>query len=221
MIHVWTHYFIMQNIFCVIWLTLWTHHVFVTCIYVCDMTHILWLTFWICVCDMMCCKMWVMLSCKTCYVWHDSHYSHVAHKNESIHTFEWVMSHIRKSHVTPTSKSCHTHQWVISHIQMSHVTHTNESCHTYKWVMSHIQMSHVTHINKSCHTCGWVMTHQPSWRGKTQQHTATHRNTLQQTATHCNTIQHSAIRCNTLSTSHHEEARQTTKRASRTGSKAA
>jgi len=59
-------------------------------------------------------------------------------------------------------------------------------------------MSHVTYMNKSCHTCGWVMTHQPSWRGKTLQHTATHWHTLQHTATHCNKLRHTATHCKTL-----------------------
>ena len=91
--------------------------------------------------------------------------------NQSRHTYEWVMSHIRMSHVTHTNESCfdiwmmhmnescHTHKWVMSHIRMSHVARMNESCRTYEWVMSHIRMSniltyewciwmsHVTHIN--------------------------------------------------------------------------
>ena len=136
-------------------------------------------------CDMMCCVMWVMLSCKTFSVGHDSHYSHVKHTNESCHTFEWVMSHIRKSYVTPTSKSCHT----------------NESCHTYKWVMSHIWMSHVIRVDES-----WLTSHHkgakhcniPATHCNTLQHTAAHCNTLAHTATHCNKLRHTATHCDTL-----------------------
>jgi len=64
-----------------------------------------------------------------------------------------------KSHVTHKNESCHTYDWVVSHIWMSHSTHMNESCHTYEWVMSHIWMSHVTHMNESCHTYEWVMSY--------------------------------------------------------------
>ena len=94
------------------------------------------------------------------------------HTNESWHTYEWVMAHIRMSHVTHTNESWHTYEWVVSHIRMSHVTHTNESYHTPTrvngvlwWVMSRMNelcrlwmdhvitkqqwMSHVTH--------NWVM----------------------------------------------------------------
>ena len=46
-------------------------------------------------------------------------------------------------------ESCHTYGWVMSHIWMSHVTYLNESCHTYGWVMAHIWMSHVTHMDES------------------------------------------------------------------------
>ena len=64
-------------------------------------------------------------------------------RNESCHTYEWVMSHIWMSHVTHTNESRHTYEWVMSHIWKSLVTHLNESCHTYEWVMSHIWMGHL------------------------------------------------------------------------------
>ena len=72
--------------------------------------------------------------------------SHVTHRNESCHTYGWVMSHIWMSHVTHMNESCHTYEWVRSHIWMSHVTHMNESGHTYERVMSCMWMSHVTHM---------------------------------------------------------------------------
>jgi len=78
--------------------------------------------------------------------------SHVAHMNESCHTYEWVMSHIWMSHAAHMNESCHTYEWVMPHIWLSHVTHMTESCRTYEWVMSHVWMSHVTHMNESCHT---------------------------------------------------------------------
>ena len=70
-------------------------------------------------------------------------------KNQSWHTYEWVMSHIWMRPVTHMNESCHTYDWVMSHMWMSHITHMTESCHTYEWVTSHIWMSHVTHMN--CH----------------------------------------------------------------------
>ena len=70
------------------------------------------------------------------------------------------------SQITHINESCHTYERVMSHIRMGHVTRMNElrhgSCHTYErvmyvWVMSHIRMSHVgmghvTHMNESWHT---------------------------------------------------------------------
>jgi len=92
--------------------------------------------------------------------------SHVAHMNESCHTYEWVTLLIRMSHVTHVNESCHTYKWVMSHIWMSHSTHMNESRHTFEWVMSHIEwvkshiwMSHVTHMNESRHMYRWVTSH--------------------------------------------------------------
>jgi len=86
--------------------------------------------------------------------------------NESCHTYkrvmsriEWVMSHVWMSHVAHMNESCHTYEWVMSRIWMSHVTHMNESCHTYEWVTPHIQMSHVTYVNGACHKCEEGMWH--------------------------------------------------------------
>jgi len=66
-------------------------------------------------------------------------------------TYNWVMSHVRRSHVA------HIAAMQMS-IQVGHITdscptwlcdiiHTNDSCLTYKWVMSHVQMSDVSHMN--------------------------------------------------------------------------
>ena len=64
-----------------------------------------------------------------------------------------------RSHVTHMNESCHTYEWVMSHMRMSHVTHMNESCHTCECVMSHTWMRHVTQMNESRHTDEWVMSH--------------------------------------------------------------
>jgi len=81
--------------------------------------------------------------------------SHVAHMNESYHTYArlerwWFLDHIYKWAMS--------HTWT-SHIRVSHVTHINQSWHTYaclvrSWfsshtyelAMSHIWMSHVTYM---------------------------------------------------------------------------
>jgi len=112
---------------------------------------------------------------------------HVSRTNESCHTYECVMSHVRMSHVTHTNEmlpsvahvtryithmnaSLCTYEsdaavrmlsWDISRYtcDMTHVTHTDESCHTYEWVMSQVWIGHVTHTNESCLTYEWVMSH--------------------------------------------------------------
>ena len=56
------------------------------------------------------------------------------------------MSPIWISHATHMNESCHTYEWDMSHIRMSHVTHMNQPWHTYEWVMSHVWMSHVLHV---------------------------------------------------------------------------
>jgi len=112
--------------------------------------------------------------------------SHVAHMDESCHTYEWVMSHTKsvrwkKSRWLSERKyeSWHTYKCVASHIWSRHVRHMNESCHTrglrggrhvdylgaiwlLEWVMSHIYISHAPRMNGSCHTRGWVISHMTS-----------------------------------------------------------
>jgi len=56
----------------------------------------------------------------------------------------------------------------------------------------------VTHCNTATH-CNTLQSRDRVETTFTQQHTATHSNTLQHTATHCNTLQqHTATHCNTL-----------------------
>ena len=107
---------------------------------------------------------------------------HVSRMNESRHTCEWVMLHIRTSHVTYVNEACHTYEWVtsyMSHMWKNIVTNMIEACHTYgcdmshmshKW-MSHVThmsnradaptmtLCHVTHVNEACHAYEWGMSH--------------------------------------------------------------
>ena len=104
------------------------------------------------------------------------------------------LRHKWMSHDTHTNQSCHTYEWVMSHVRMSHVTNTNESCHNWRasgflqtksciridiraactpyastpdtsnldsrWlVVSHIWTRHTPRMNESCHTYEWVMSH--------------------------------------------------------------
>jgi len=101
--------------------------------------------------------------------------------NESCHTYEWVMSHIRMSHVTLANVSLPTDECVTVNIWMSHVTHihhhgpsfqslptsskfelrmcTDQSCLFHEWVMAHVRMSHVPHTKESCPKRKWVTAH--------------------------------------------------------------
>ena len=79
----------------------------------------------------------------------------------------WGMSHIWKSHVAHMNESCHTYEWVMSHIWMSRVTHMNESCHTYvshapaqaSFSLSLIHMRDMTHMNVACACAHSNVTH--------------------------------------------------------------
>jgi len=61
--------------------------------------------------------------------------------NESYHTDQWVMSHIRKRsakrmdepQITAADCPRHLPEWVMSLIWMKHVTHKNASWRTYEW----------------------------------------------------------------------------------------
>jgi len=80
--------------------------------------------------------------------------------------YEWVKSHIWMSHVTLSrrNQSCHTYEWVMSRRSFS----TVEALPSYEWVISHIWMStyelHRTwrgHLgsSESRHIHEWVMWH--------------------------------------------------------------
>jgi len=106
------------------------------------------------------------------YSWHDSiiRATWLIHRmkcqmNESLCTYEWVLSQIWRSFTFRWMGHSFAFKW------MSHVAHTNESCHKYghhshsdEWVMSHIRMSRVTNMdiihiqmNESCRTYEWVV----------------------------------------------------------------
>jgi len=95
--------------------------------------------------------------------------SHVAHTNDSWHTYKWVISHIQISHDRHISESWHTYRWfkapVKTYLQAVHRTmsltnvNMNDAGHTYKWAISHVQKSHGRHISESWHTCRWVTAH--------------------------------------------------------------
>jgi len=80
---------------------------------------------------------------------HSAPACHVAHMNESRHTYEWVMSHIWmliSSILTFLLRSWSFNSATRLQRVMSHM---NESHHTCRWVTSHIWISHVTHRNKA------------------------------------------------------------------------
>jgi len=89
-----------------------------------------------------------------CHIWM-SHVTHV-NVNESCHTYEWVMSHLK-------NESCHTYEWVMTHIWkyvgtrgFAYATCANTVCVrvcvcvTHEWDLSQMWMSQVTHEK-------WVM----------------------------------------------------------------
>ena len=84
--------------------------------------------------------------------------------NETCHTCEWVMSHIRTRYVTRTHESCHTHEWIMSHPWMSHVTHTNESCHTHDWVTWYHVITNTSHLSRTL--LRYAEIYNASWYGK-------------------------------------------------------
>jgi len=69
--------------------------------------------------------------------------SHVAHRNVSCHTCEWVMSHL----FSPPKGAAE--KWAMPHISTSHVAQVNESCRTYECVMSHMWTRHISLIQSS------------------------------------------------------------------------
>jgi len=93
--------------------------------------------------------------------WHITWMSHATHTREDEKRGFWAQRdtrHVRIDHVTWRNESCHTYQWVVSHLWMSPVSHTREDgkrvCSA-QGDMSHVCMSHVTCMNESCHMHEW------------------------------------------------------------------
>ena len=80
--------------------------------------------------------------------------SHVTHRKDSCHTYEWVMSLVRMSHVTDINEPCHTWEWVMSQTRVSHGTNTNGSCQTDGWVKWHTWIGHMTDMDVAHHKGG-------------------------------------------------------------------
>jgi len=125
-------------------------------------------------------------ACHICmaHVWMD----HSTHKNDSRHTYEWVMAH----------------NGVSRHGIKRPLTHQPVTC---EWVTSHeIVTLHVTRVNEREGLGVMWLRNPPAepalahtatlWNAL--QRTATHCDILQRTATHCNTLQHEATYCRTL-----------------------
>jgi len=121
----------------------------------------------------------LFFSCQL-YIWGET----CMHLNESGHTYEWVISHIRMSHVSRENGSCNiwmshvarmdasclTRGWVTLHMWLGRVSRMNEfstawrfthahmytPCLTYEWLIFHIWTSHVSRMNESCLTYGWM-----------------------------------------------------------------
>jgi len=121
----------------------------------------------------------------------------ITHMNQSRHTFGWEREHVGHTYERVKPRVCiwslHTNEWVMSHLRtrhatcmhlvashkrMSHVTHMNKSWHTYEWEREHAghtyewvmalvcigsrypkKTSHVTHMTESWHTYVWVREH--------------------------------------------------------------
>jgi len=72
---------------------------------------------------------------------------------------KWVMSHTWKGHVAHTNESCHTYEWAIGALQRLRCNVDSIYKRKRKYHTICTQMSHVTHVNESCHACEWVMSH--------------------------------------------------------------
>jgi len=100
---------------------------------------------------------------------------HVTCMNESWHTFElWMQWEWRMKWEWSACKSLHTVEWVMSHVWMSHGTHLNYEWNENKWEWmrmkwewndndegseNEVLVSHYAQWNESCRTYEWVMAH--------------------------------------------------------------
>ena len=82
---------------------------------------------------------------------------HARRRTHMAHVWMTCVTH-EMMHVIYTNESCHTDEWVMSHIRMNHVTQMNELCHTHEeyesWHMYEWRASHTNQVSmhQSCHT---------------------------------------------------------------------
>ena len=81
------------------------------------------------------------------------HQSHVTHRNESCHTYEWVMSHMEMSHVTHMNELCHTYEYMRCSSHMNEPLTSDISFISVTWLIhmwwSHLWMSHLNQMEQS------------------------------------------------------------------------
>ena len=87
--------------------------------------------------------------------------SHISTRYVTYNTHEGAMSHIWTSHVTHMNESCHTWQVLLEHLKATPSQHPYEWVmpHTYECITPHIWTSHAIHMNEPCHTYERVMSH--------------------------------------------------------------
>jgi len=97
---------------------------------------------------------------------------HIAHINESCHTYKWVMSHRWMSHVAQRERRilipyCYNDTHVrrcdrrISHpfFCLGSESYKRVTSHIWMSRVAHVWMHHMTHMNEPCRTYKWVMSH--------------------------------------------------------------
>ena len=110
------------------------------------------------------------------YIWHVWLYlcmTHIPHKNQSWHTYEWVTSHTWLSQCTiRKTEAVNPRETLLFHIHQQYHTHEQVMSHTHINIHTHIQStqywnsqfkkgvrSHVTRITVSCVTYIHTDTH--------------------------------------------------------------
>jgi len=103
--------------------------------------------------------------------------SHVTRMNESCHTYERVMSHMKESRHIPSWYSQITRMNETRYIWISHITlewvmsHMTESCN--KWI-NHVPYEWgMSRMNEACHTNESVISHMKEWCHKWMSHVMT------------------------------------------------
>ena len=137
---------------------------------------------------------------------------HLTRLRHTVHTNEWVMSHLWMSDCTPQkitihmnesfmpihmNETCHTCEWVIALRKRSQYTWMSHSCQ-YTWMSHSCQytwMSHVTLVNE------WLHAH--IWQGQRSQYTRTNESCrIWACLTTCTIREDSAVRRICVNVSH-------------------